>query len=232
MIEALAQSGADLIELGVPFSDPLADGPTIQHSTQVALEQGMTVRRCLELVHAGARPRGERQPLLLMGYINPILAYGVERYARMPALPGADGLIVPDLPLEEAQAVEAACRANGLALVYLVSPASPPERIAALAARTQRFPLPGLADRGDRGAQRSPPGLADFVGRVRAVAHTPLAVGFGISTPEQAQAVAGLADGVIIGSALISAVGKGQDPAAAAANFLTPVRSALDRIHV
>src|SRR5512141_3137610 len=138
VVEALARSGADLIELGVPFSDPLADGPTIQHSTQVGLEQGMSVRRCIDLV-AQIRARGVEQPLLLMGYINPLLAYGVERYSRDVRAAGADGLILPDLPMEEADAVEAACRENDLALVYLVSPASPPERIAALARRTSGF---------------------------------------------------------------------------------------------
>lgn len=109
VIEALAQSGADLIELGVPFSDPLADGPTIQHSTQVALEQGMTVRRCLDLV-IQARAHQVNVPLLLMGYINPILSYGVERYCADARDASVDGLIIPDLPLEEAQAVESPAR--------------------------------------------------------------------------------------------------------------------------
>lgn len=227
VIESLAHSGADLIELGVPFSDPLADGPTIQHSTQVALEQGMNVRRCLELVQQ-IRARGVQQPLLLMGYVNPLLTYGVERYAADACAAGADGLILPDLPLEEAAAVEAACSAHGLALVYLISPASTPERIAALAAHTSGF-LYLVALTGVTGARQAlDPHLADFVARVRSVASTPLAVGFGISTPSQAQAVAALADGVIIGSALISAAGKSPDPAAAAADFISGVRSALD----
>lgn len=227
VVEALARSGADLIELGVPFSDPLADGPTIQHSTQVALEQGMTVHRCLELVRQ-IRARGVTQPLLLMGYINPILAYGSERYAADASAAGADGLIIPDLPMEEAASVEAACRESGLALVYLVSPESPPERIAALAARTSGF-LYLVALTGVTGARQSlAAGLADFVARVRAAAQqTPLAVGFGISTPGQAQAVAGLADGVIIGSALIHAAGSSPDPAGAAAAYITEIRAAL-----
>lgn len=227
VIETLAHSGADMIELGVPFSDPLADGPTIQHSTQVALSQGMTVSRCLELV-AQIRARGVRQPLMLMGYINPILAYGVARYAEAARDAGADGLIVPDLPLEEATEVEAVCQANGLALVYLASPESTPERIEALAAHTAGF-LYLVALTGVTGARSElSPDLASFVARVRAVARTPLAVGFGISNPAQAQAVSGLADGVIIGSALVHAAGSGADPAAAAAQFLAPVRAALD----
>ncbi len=228
VIEAIARSGADLIELGVPFSDPLADGPTIQYSTQVALEQGVSVPRCLEMVRQ-IRARGVRQPLLLMGYINPLLAYGVERYAADACGAGADGLIIPDLPMEEARAVEAACRANGLALVYLVSPASPAERIAALAERTSGFlylvSLTGVT--GERAALAA--GLADFVARVRQVAHVPLAVGFGISTAEQAQAVAKLADGVIMGSALVSAAGKAENPVKGAGEFVRGIREALDR---
>lgn len=226
VVEAIARSGADLIELGVPFSDPLADGPTIQHSTQVALEQGMSVARCLEAV-TQVRARGVSQPLLLMGYINPILAYGIERYCTGTAAAGADGLIVPDLPLEESAALEAACRSSGLALVYLVSPASPPERIAALAVRATGF-LYLVSLTGVTGARSQlTAGLAEFVARVREAAHTPLAVGFGISTPEQAHAVARLADGVIIGSALINAVANSDEPARAAAEFVAQIRAGL-----
>lgn len=227
VVEAMARGGADLIELGVPFSDPLADGPTIQHSTQVALEQGMSVRRCLEMV-AQVRARGVTQPLLLMGYINPVLAYGTERYAADARAAGADGLIIPDLPMEEAGALEAACRAHGLALVYLVSPASTPERVAALAQRSSGFlylvSLTGVT--GERAALSA--GLADFIARVRGQASVPLAVGFGISTPQQAQAVAGMADGVIIGSALVRAAGEAGDPPKAAEEFVREMREALE----
>lgn len=226
VIEALAGAGADLIELGIPFSDPLADGPVIQRSTQAALEQGVSVCRCLEMT-AELRRRGVRQPLLLMGYINPILAFGVECFAAEARAAGADGLIIPDLPPEEAGEAEAACRENGLALVYLVSPTSTPERIAMLARRTSGFlylvSLTGVTGARDRLAE----GLADFVGRVRKAAHTPLAVGFGISTPAQARAVAQTADGVIIGSALIQAAGSAADPPRAAASFLEAIRRAL-----
>jgi len=227
VIEAMARGGADLIELGVPFSDPLADGPTIQHSTQVALEQGMSVPRCLEMV-ARIRARGVTQPLLLMGYINPVLAYGVERYAADARAAGADGLIMPDLPMEEAGALEAACRAHGLALVYLVSPASTPERVAALARRSSGFlylvSLTGVT--GERAELSA--GLAGFIARVREKASVPLAVGFGISTPQQAQAVARLADGVSIGSALGRAAGEAVDPPRAAEEFVREMRAALE----
>ena len=143
VIRAIAAAGADLIELGVPFSDPLADGPTIQRSTQVALEGGMTVARCLALTRR-LREAGVSQALLLMGYVNPILAYGAARFVADAAAAGADGLIIPDLPPEEAAAggaceIEAACAAHGLALVYLAAPTSTDERLATLAARTTGF---------------------------------------------------------------------------------------------
>lgn len=229
VVEALARSGADLIELGVPFSDPLADGPTIQRSTQVALEQGMTLAGCLDLVRQ-IRARGVQQPLLLMGYINPILTYGIVRYVQAVVAAGADGLIVPDLPVEEAAEMEAACRAHGCALVYLAAPTSNPERLAMLAEHTSGF-LYLVSLTGVTGAREElAPGLEAFAARARAVARTPLAVGFGIARPDQAAAVARLADGVIIGSALIQAVAKSDNPAQAAADFLAPVRQALETL--
>ncbi len=219
VVVAIAEAGADLIELGVPFSDPLADGPTIQRSTQVALERGASVGRCLEMV-AAVRARGVRCPLTLMGYVNPILAFGVERFVARAAEAGADGFIVPDLPPEEAGEMEAVCRAYGRALVYLVAPTSSPERAALLAERTTGF-LYLVSVAGVTGARATlPVHLAEFVRRVRAVAHTPLAVGFGISTPAQVRAVGALADGVIVGSALINAVDGQADPAGAAAGFV------------
>jgi tryptophan synthase alpha chain len=228
VVRAIAAAGADLIELGVPFSDPLADGPTIQHSTQVALEQGMTLAHGLALTHR-LRAAGVTQPLLLMGYVNPILAYGVSRYVKDAAVAGADGFIVPDLPPEEAGELEAACRVHGLALVFLLAPTSTPERIAAVVSHTTGFVyLVSLA--GVTGARdQLPPDLAAFVGRVRAATGLPLAVGFGIATPEHASAVGALADGVIVGSALIKAVGAAADPAAAAGRFVRALREALRR---
>jgi tryptophan synthase alpha chain len=228
VIKAIAAAGADLIELGVPFSDPLADGPTIQHSTQVALHAGATVPRCLELT-ARLRARGVAQPLLLMGYYNPILAYGVERFVIDAANAGADGFIVPDLPAEEAGALETAAGRSERALAFLIAPTSPPERIAAVATHSTGFTyLVSLT--GVTGARVVlPAGLTEFVATVRQVARTPVAVGFGISTPEQAHAVAQVADGVIVGSALINAVRAGRDPAGAAAAFVSSLRAVLQR---
>jgi tryptophan synthase alpha chain len=226
IIAAMAQSGADLIELGVPFSDPLADGPTIQRSTQAALRNGMRLSGCLEIA-ARLRARGVRQPLLLMGYFNPVLAYGPDRFVADSTAAGVDGFIIPDLPPEEAGQLETACARRGLALVYLLAPTSTPERIAAISARARGF-LYLVSLTGVTGARRSlPPDLQAFVGQVRAAAKIPLAVGFGISTPEQVRAVGRLADGVIVGSALIEAVERADRPVQAAAGFIHSLRSAL-----
>ena len=138
VLVAVARAGADLIELGVPFSDPLADGPVIQHSTQVALERGITPAKAVALVHR-LRDRDVTQPILLMGYTNPIEAYGPARYVREVATAGGDGLIVPDLPLEEAGELAGLCAEAGLALVYLAAPASPPERLERIASHTTGF---------------------------------------------------------------------------------------------
>lgn len=228
VVEAISHAGADLIELGVPFSDPLADGPTIQRSTQVALERGANVTWCLEMV-SQLRGRGVAQPLMLMGYVNPILAFGATRFVAEAAAAGADGFIVPDLPPEEADEFETACRVHGQALVYLLAPTSSPERIGLVAGHTTGFLyLVSLA--GVTGARDAlPPHLAAFVRRVREAARTPLAVGFGISTPDQARAVGDLADGVIVGSALINAVGRAADPAKAAGAFVRGLREGLEK---
>jgi tryptophan synthase alpha chain len=226
ILVAIAEAGADLIEIGVPFSDPLADGPVIQRSTQIALENGMTAEKCVELVRR-LRRRGIEQPIALMGYANPIVAYGVDRYVKDVGASGADGLIVPDLPVEEADELESACAEAGLALIFLAAPTSPAERLGRIATRTTGF-LYLVSLTGVTGARESLPGdLAAFVGRARAVAQTPLAVGFGIARPEQAAAVGRLADGVIVGSALIRAVDGAADPARAAREFVADLRAGM-----
>jgi len=225
VVQTLVAAGADLLELGVPFSDPLADGPTIQAATQHALEQGVTPAECIAMA-ADLRARGVQTPALLMGYINPILAYGVERFVADSAAAGVDGFIVPDLPPEEAGELDAACRRHGLALVYLLAPTSSAERIALVAERSQGF-IYLVSLTGVTGARASLPlGLADFVARVRAVTPKPLAVGFGIGSGEQAQSVAQLADGVIVGSALVKRAGESTERVRALA---VEIRKALDR---
>lgn len=224
VIQAVAAAGADLLELGVPFSDPLADGPTIQHSTQAALEQGMTVARCLEMV-AALRAQGVSQPFLLMGYINPLLSYGVERFIAAAAAAGADGLIIPDLPVEESSAAQAACREAGLALVFLLPPGASEERARRVAEASTGF-LYLVSQAGVTGARAELPAhLRDFTAAARRVTPLPLAVGFGISTADQVRSVGEIADGVIVGSALINAVRAAPDPALAAGQFVRSLRN-------
>ncbi len=226
ILDAIARSGADILELGIPYSDPLADGRTIQRSTQIALEKGTTVARCLEMVRE-TRARGIHQPLFLMSYINPILAYGMKRFVADACAAGADGLIVPDQPPEEAVEMEMVCRNHGCALVYLLAPTSTAQRTAKIASQTSGF-LYLVSLNGVTGARAElPPDLEAFVGRARAFASTPLAVGFGISTPDQARAVGRLADGVIVGSALVQIAMHSQDPVNAVAGFVHGLRAAL-----
>jgi tryptophan synthase alpha chain len=216
VIEALAQNGADLIEVGLSFSDPLADGPVIQHATQVALEKGITVEKSLRAV-AELRRRGVGIPLVLMGYYNPLLAYGLPRLVQDARASGADGFIVPDLPPEEAAELESL--AGDLPLIRMLAPTTPPERMEQVARGARGF-IYLVSVSGVTGARRSlDDGLGSLVACVRAHTSAPVCVGFGISTPEQARAVAALADGVIVGSACVQAIGESSSPAAAAREF-------------
>jgi len=228
VIEALARSGADLIEVGVPFSDPLADGPVIQHATQIALQQGATLARCLEAV-AELRRRGIGIPLVLMGYYNPLLSYGLARLAAAAEAAGASGFIVPDLPPEEAGDLEAALAPGGLPLVRMLAPTTPPQRAARIVAGARGF-LYLVSVTGTTGARSElPPGLPAFIARVRAQAPAglPLCVGFGIATPAQARAVGQHADGIIVGSACVKTIGEAGDPVAVAEQFAREFKTAL-----
>ncbi|WP_298981255.1 tryptophan synthase subunit alpha [Caldilinea sp.] len=209
IIRTLSEIGADLFEIGIPHSDPLADGPTIQTATYTALMQGTTVKDCLAMVRE-LRAMGVDQPFCAMSYYNPIFAYGVERFVEDAATAGVDGLIVPDLPPEEAGELEAACRQAGLATVYLLAPTSTEERIRYVASHCTGF-IYLVSVTGITGARSElPPDLAEFVARVRRHTDLPLAVGFGIANGAQAAAVARIAEGVIVGSALVKAAG-GED---------------------
>jgi tryptophan synthase alpha chain len=221
---ACVREGADLIELGVPFSDPLADGPVIHAAGTAALRAGITVHDVLEL--AGAI--GPEIPVVVMCYSNQILARGLERFADILREQGVSGLIVPDLPLEEAEAALSACDRRGLALVPLVAPTTPDDRLARIGARARGF-LYAVSLTGTTGERTSLsttlPGLIS-----RAAAHTsvPVAVGFGIGTPEQARAAADAgADGVIIGSRLVRAAGDAQEPAEAVGGLVREFADAL-----
>jgi tryptophan synthase alpha chain len=202
---AAAGAGADLVELGIPFSDPLADGPVIHEAATEALAAGVTPHGVLGVCETLAT----ELPVVLMVYANVVLSPGVERFALRAAAAGASGLIVPDLPHDEAAELRAACDAEGLALVPLVAPTSTPERIAEIGADARGFvytvSLTGTT--GERG--ELPEGLAGTVGRVREATEVPVAVGFGISTPEHARAVAEIADGVIVGSRVVRAGAEG-----------------------
>jgi tryptophan synthase alpha chain len=228
LVRTVAEAGADVIELGIPFSDPLADGPVIQHATQVARQNGMTLAKCLQFV-AAARADGVRIPLILMGYYNPILRFGIERLAQEAKDVGADGLIVPDLPPEEAGELKRACEAKSLALVFLAAPTSTVGRLHRIADATSGF-VYLVSVTGVTGARDTlPVELEEFVARVRAVTDKPLCVGFGISSRESAGRVAEIADGVIVGSALVSRIGDSRGALENAREFIVDLRKAVDR---
>ena len=224
----LERNGCDLIEMGIPFSDPLADGATIQNASFRALSGGMTPAKCIEL--ARALKEQVEVPLAFMSYYNPILRYGLERFCARCREAGVDGLIVPDLPPEEGAALEETTASRGLALVYLLAPTSTPERIHLVASHSRGF-IYIVSLKGVTGARDElPPGLGEFVRQVRDVASQPLCVGFGIATPEQAGRVASAADGVIIGSRLVEMVASGKGGLHAATSFIGDARRALDGV--
>jgi tryptophan synthase alpha chain len=218
---AAADAGADLIELGVPFSDPLADGPVIHAAGTAALAAGATPHSSLRV----CEQISERVPVVLMVYVNVVLAAGPEAFALRAAAAGAAGLIVPDLPHDEAGEVRAACDAEGLALVPLVAPNTTLERVAAIGESARGFvytvSLTGITGERDELA----PDLVATVTRVQSASPVPVAVGFGISTPGQASAVAELADGVIVGSRIVRAAG--ENGAAGVGNVVGELAEAL-----
>lgn len=202
---ALEEGGADVIEVGVPFTDPLADGATIQHANQVAIEQGVSLRDCFGYVRE-ARSQGLKAPVLFMGYYNPILSLGEERVAAEAKAAGADGFIVVDLPPEEAGSFLAACRANDMSFVPMIAPTTRDARIAKIAAVGDAFiycvSVTGTTGKGNVALDDLPA----FLGRVREHANLPLAVGFGITRREHVEAVGKVADAAAIGSAIIAAI--------------------------
>lgn len=228
IVPALVKAGANMIELGVPFSDPLADGVTIQKATQQALLNKVNVRHCLQTVR-DLRGDGVEVPLLFMGYYNPLLQYGLDRFASEAAEAGTDGLIVPDLPPEEAGDLLAACQANHLDLIFFVAPTSTEARIQQVAELASGF-IYCVSLTGVTGARTSiPASLPQLLERVRSRTSLPLAVGFGVSQPEQAREVATVADGVIVGSALVNIVEHSVEKGVAeAAEFTEGLRDAMD----
>jgi tryptophan synthase alpha chain len=230
VIEALAKNGADLIEVGLSFSDPLADGPVIQKATQVALEKGITVKKSLEAVKE-LRQRGVDIPLVLMGYYNPMLAYGLERFVCNSIDVGVDGFIVPDLPTEEAEEFESVLvgvdRDPLLPLIQMLAPITPNERMEMIARNAKGF-IYIVSVTGVTGERKSiSEGLGELINRVRLHTSAPVCVGFGIGTPEQAKEVGKMADGVIVGTACVRTIGGSETPVETAKQFAARFHEAL-----
>ena len=204
LLRAALDGGADVLELGVPFSDPLADGMTVQRASEAALRNGMTLADCMSEAAAVVRERDAA--VLFMGYTNPFMQYGFDRLASDGARAGVAGVIVPDMPAEESAELEAALAPAGLLRIDLYAPTTPNERLAKLLPRARGF-VYCVSLTGVTGARRAlASDVAEFVGRVRAHTSLPIAVGFGISTPEHVAALRGTADGVVVGSAAIDVV--------------------------
>jgi tryptophan synthase alpha chain len=231
IVLAAAEGGADIIELGMPFSDPLADGATIQYAGQIALEQGMTIQGCMDI--AKQVTAKSEVTLLLMGYYNPVLAYGLERFCTTASANGVSGLIIPDLPVEEADPLQEVAYRHGLALIYLVPPTAPNERIVAAAQRTAAGPggfIYCVSLSGVTGSRiELPVHLQDFIARIRSATQEqklPLAVGFGLSTPAHIATVTSYAEGAVIGSALVKLIDQHKDdkPAEAVKKYIQSLR--------
>lgn len=224
VMEALAKNGADVIEAGLSFSDPLADGPVIQKATQIALRNGITVSKSLAALRE-LRERGVTIPLIVMGYYNPLLAYGLERFVEDAERAEADGFIIPDLPMEEAGEFEALIADRPL--IHMLAPTTPDERMESIARRAKGF-IYLVSVTGTTGVRQSvTDGLGALVRRVKQHTSAPVCVGFGIGTPEQARAVGAIADGVIVGSACVRAIGESPDAIATAGEFARSFQDAL-----
>jgi len=204
LLRAALDGGADVLELGVPFSDPLADGTTVQRASEVALRSGITLADCM--AEAAAVVRERDAPVLFMGYTNPFMQYGFDRLATDGAQAGVAGVIVPDMPAEESAELDAALAPAGLLRIDLYAPTTPNERLAKLLPRARGF-VYCVSLTGVTGARRAlASDVADFVGRMRTFTSLPIAVGFGISAPEHVAALRGTAEGIVVGSAAIDVV--------------------------
>jgi len=226
VVPLLADCGCDIVELGIPFSDPLADGVTIQKASFRALHNGITPQICIEV--AGQLTQKVDIPLVFMTYFNPVFSYGLEEFCSDCAKSGIDGLIIPDLPPEEGLELEAITQGQGLDLIYLLAPTSTEGRIRLVAERSRGF-IYLVSVTGVTGTRDSLSAeLETFVAKVRPAATQPLSVGFGISTPEQAKRVARIADGVIVGSRLVQLMEAETNFLSPVGNFIKGLRQALD----
>ena len=230
IVLALAEGGADLIELGIPFSDPLADGPTIQWASAEALRRGVTMRAVFETVRM--LRRSTDVPLVAMAYANPLYRYGLSGFCQDAVRAGFDGVIVPDLPPEEAGALIRSARPARLATIFLAAPTSPPDRLRRIAACSTGF-IYCVSLTGVTGARRTlPRDITAQLATLRRTTRLPLAVGFGVSTPAQVRWLAGIADGVIVGSAIVNVITKARGRrglAARVARFVRPLALATRR---
>jgi len=225
LVLAAEEAGAHMVELGMPFSDPLADGPVIQATSQQALENGVTIPWILETV-AKIRKQTEL-PLVLMGYTNPLRHMGLETFLDQAGRAGVDGLIIPDLPPDEGRDFYAQARVRGLSTIYLVAPNTPDDRIRSLGEAAEDL-LYAVSILGVTGASVQARGnLLQYLARVRASTAVPFMVGFGIATPEDVRLVGALADGVVIGSALLTHIKEAAEPVAAAKEYLQTLVAAL-----
>jgi tryptophan synthase alpha chain len=212
IVDTLARAGADAVEIGIPFSDPLADGPSVQASSQRAIEHGMTTRKALDIVRS-VRASNPDLPLILMTYYNPIRHYGLAVYARDAAAAGADAHIVTDLTPEEAADWKGYSDENGLDTVFLLAPTSTSVRIEVVAKLSTGF-VYCVSRTGVTGARKDVPAeLADVVARIRAQTSEPICVGFGVSTPEHVRQICAIADGAVVGSALVDLIHRHRDDA-------------------
>jgi len=217
----LASSGVAAIEVGIPHSDPLADGPVIQHAGQVALEHGMTVAGSLEVAGAIA---AEGVPVVLMTYINPVLSHDPRRFAAEAAQAGVAGVIVPDLPIEEAEPVAGWLRAASLDTIFMVAPTTPPDRIAVICSHSSGF-VYCVTVTGITGARRDlPPGMPELFGEVRKHTQLPVVAGFGISRPEHMRSLRGAVDAAAVGSAIVDEIDRGGDGVALVKELLQACR--------
>lgn len=222
LVKILDECGADIIELGVPFSDPLADGPTIQKAAQRALREGVTLGGVIELV--SELRRDTQIPVILMTYYNPVLKYGEERFVRDATAAGVDGVIVPDLPPDEAGLLRKNARKAGFDTIFLLAPTSTEDRIKTVARASTGF-IYYVSITGITGSKLSmDPAIESHIARIRKERGKPVAVGFGISTPEEASVVARFADGVIIGSAIVK---RAAEPDEDLRNYLSSLRRAI-----
>jgi tryptophan synthase alpha chain len=216
IFDAMVEGGSDLIEVQIPFSDPLADGTTVQRGVFEALDNGSTPASCIEFARV-ARARHPDVAIIFMSYLNPVLAYGPERFAKDAAAAGGDGIILLDLPPEEAEATKRIFDAAGIDIIFLVAPTSSDERLQVIASHAAGF-IYCVSVAGVTGARSElPSDLRDFIARVRRCTPLPLAVGFGISRREHIESLTGVADGAVIGSAtmdLINSLTPGERPAA------------------